>query len=84
MVKRMGSMGTKTVHFDFNKPAHVSKFLSGLWVGSTQITGVAYEKTGWKEFTDMTDEQRKQCASELWSIWMVRGSKMRYKEPTNQ
>ena len=79
---------SKRDSFDLTDPKQARVFLSRLWIGEMQITGVTLEKAGFKQFVDMTDEEVCIYASELHTEWIAPGrglgSKIEYRKPSIQ
>lgn len=79
----MVTQQTPVIEFDLTKPEDARAFTDNLWVENRRVEGVQLP-SGWLDFNAMTDEQICVYASELYTDWMVDGSKMKYRKPPLQ
>lgn len=68
------------VNFDFNKIDDAKRFVYGLWVGQQRVLGVQ-TKHGWIDFDTMSDDDLMDYASELYSQWYGKSSKLEWRPP---
>lgn len=68
-------MKKQVVKFDFNKPEEAREFLRGLYFRGNRVTGVQVKNGEWIEFSDCTDEQAMDFASQIWTELMSKDEK---------